>query len=200
MQPSRVGLSFLLLLLGAQSCQSVIKNLDPDGTGHLTIGGGEREFEGPVSSYLDEHDAFTFGIDWTQPEASLGLEAHIVPSAVVEDVTGPGGTIEAGFAANEFSAGLFKELPLASGRVSLLGGVGGSLMHVDMTDWDGSTVAEKDGLVLGAYAHVGVALHLTDHFSIGADYRRTFAPEFGLGSSDVDVSYDLLGLFVRIGF
>jgi hypothetical protein len=133
--------------------------------------GGEG---GWLFSMQNERDTFgdtVIGVDRTQVEIYFGLHRTFLREAFLRPYVGAGGSI------------LWVEADQE------IGPVGGEYAS-----------DEEREFALGAYAHAGVALQLSEAWQIGVDYRALLSTKIDvLAGSEGDADYTLLSVFVGFG-
>ena len=161
---------------------------------------GERQFESadwePVESPLFVAVNFQYEPETAWVDLDLGL-------ALSRDSTsrlvGALGLVDLSLELVELTAGVYKEVALGDGPLSLYAGAGLALLIVDaeLADAGATAVFEDEDTSFAPYARVGIHWGIDRNSSIGIDLRHVTGSDIAIGNVSTDVDYTQLGVIFR---
>lgn len=161
---------------------------------------GERQFASddwePVESPLFVAVNFQFEPETAWVDLDLGLA---LSRDSTSRIVGGLGLVDLTLEVVEGTVGIYKEIALGDGPVSLYAGTGVALLIVDaeVADAGATAVFEDEDTAFAPYARVGIQWGIDRNSSIGIDLRHVSGSDIGIGNVETDVDYTQLGVIFR---
>ncbi|MFT5829908.1 MAG: hypothetical protein ACI9D0_000486 [Bacteroidia bacterium] len=188
------------LLLSCASCASGPHSPWEESLDSFSVTFGERQFESadwePVESPLFVAVNFQFEPETAWVDLDLGLA---LSRDSTSRIVGGLGLVDLTLEVVEGTAGIYKEIALGDGPISLYAGAGVALLIVDaeLADSGATAVFEDEDTSFAPYARVGIHWGIDRNSSIGIDLRHVTGSDIGIGNVSTDVDYTQLGVIFR---